>query len=111
LHLDFNGKQTQELLGERDLSMNEVVAVLGRALGKADLRYVQFPYDQVEKVLIQMGTPPKTAALFIEMFQGFNEGIVVPTEPRSAKNTTPASIESFVKEKFVPAYQGMAVGA
>jgi hypothetical protein len=70
---------------------------------------VQFPYDQVEKVLIQMGTPPKTASLFIEMFRSFNEGIVVPTEPRSAKNTT--SIESFVKEKFVPAYQGMAVGA
>jgi len=111
LNLDFNGKQTQELLGERDLSMNEVVAVIGRALGKAGLRYVQFPYDQVEKVLIQMGTPPKTAALFIEMFRGFNEGIVVPTEPRSAKNATPTSIESFVKEKFVPAYQGMAVGA
>jgi uncharacterized protein YbjT (DUF2867 family) len=111
LHLDFNGKQTQELLGKRDLSMNEAVAVIGRALGKADLRYVQFPYDQVEQVLIQMGTPPKTAALFIEMFRGFNEGIVVPTEPRSAKNTTPTSIESFVKEKFVPAYQGMAVGA
>ena len=111
LHLDFNGKQTQELLGERDLSMNEVVAVIGRALGKADLRYVQFPYDQVGKVLIQMGTPPKTAALFIEMFGGFNEGIVAPTEPRSANNTTPTSIEGFVKEKFVPAYQGMAVGA
>ena len=111
LHLDFNGKQTQELLGERDLSMNEVVAVIGRALGKADLRYVQFPYDQVGKVLIQMGTPPGTAALFIEMFRGFNEGMVVPTEPRSAKSTTPTSIESFVKEKFVPAYQGMAVGA
>jgi uncharacterized protein YbjT (DUF2867 family) len=111
LHLDFNGKQTQELLGERDLSMNEVVAVIGRALGKAGLRYVQFPYDQVEKVLSQMGTPPKTAALFIEMFRGLNEGVVVPTEPRSAKNTTPTSIESFVKEKFVPAYQGVAVGA
>jgi uncharacterized protein YbjT (DUF2867 family) len=111
LHLDFNGKQTQELLGERDLSMNEVVAVIERALGKAGLRYVQFPYDQVEKVLSQMGTPPKTAALFIEMFRGINEGIVVPTEPRSAKNTTPTSIENFVKEKFVPAYQGMAVGA
>jgi hypothetical protein len=58
-----------------------------------------------------MGTPPKTATLFIEMFRGFNEGIVVPTEPRSAKNTTPTSIDSFVKEKFVPAYQGMAAGA
>lgn len=111
LKLDFNGKQTRELLGERDLSMNEVAMIIGKALGKPDLRYAQFPYDQVEKVLIQMGTPPKTAAYFIEMFQGFNDGVVVGTEPRTAGNTTPASIETFVKEVFVPAYQGMAVGA
>lgn len=111
LKLDFNGKQNRNLLGERDLSMNEVVTVIARALNKSDLRYAQFPYEQVEKVLTQMGTPPKTAAYFIEMFQGFNEGLVVPTEPRSPENTTPTSIEAFVKEVFVPAYQGVAVGA
>jgi uncharacterized protein YbjT (DUF2867 family) len=111
LKLDFKGKQTQELLGERDLTMNEVTAVIGKALQKPDLRYAQFTYDQVQKVLVQMGTPPKTAAYFIEMFQGLNDGIVVPTEARSAENTTPTSIESFVKEVFVPAYQGVGVGA
>jgi len=111
LKLDFNGKQTQDLLGERDLSMNEVTSVIGRALNKPDLRYAQFPYDQVQQVLVQMGTPAKTAALFIEMFQGLNDGIVVGTEPRSEANTTRTSIEAFVKEVFVPAYQGTAVGA
>lgn len=111
LKLDFNGKHTQDLLGERNLSMSEVVAVMVKALGKPELRYVQFPYDEVEKVLIQSGTPPKTASLFSEMFRAFNEGIVKPTETRSAKNTTTTSIENFVKEKFVPTYQAMAVGA
>ena len=111
LNLDFTGKQTQELLGERDLSMNEVTAIIGKALNKPDLRYAQFPYDQVQQVLMQMGVPSKTAAYFIEMFRGFNEGIVVATEPRSQENTTPTSFEAFVKEVFVPAYQSMAVGA
>lgn len=111
LKLDFNGKQTRELLGERDLSMNEVTSVIAKALNNAELRYAQFPYDQVQQVLVQMGTPPKTAAYFIEMFQGINNGTVVATEPRSAENTTSTSIETFVKEVFVPAYQGMAVGA
>ena len=111
LKLDFNGKQTQELLGERDLSMNEVAAIIGKALNLPDLRYAQFPYDEVKQVLLQMGTPPKTAAYFIEMFQGFNEGIVVSTEARNAENTTPTSFETFVKEVFVPAYQGVAVSA
>jgi uncharacterized protein YbjT (DUF2867 family) len=111
LQLDFNGKQTQELLGERDLSMNDVTTVLGRALNRTDLRYAQFPYDQVQQVLMQMGTPVKTAASFIEMFQGINDDIVVGVEPRSARNTTRTSIETFTKEVFVPAYQGRAVGA
>jgi uncharacterized protein YbjT (DUF2867 family) len=44
LHLDFSGKQTRELLGERDLSMTEVTAVIAHGIGKPDLRYNQFPY-------------------------------------------------------------------
>ena len=111
LKLDFNAKQTRELLGQGDLSMNEVATAIGRAIGKSDLRYAQFPYDQVEQFLLQMGTPARTASYFIEMFRGINEGIVGATEPRTAENTTLTSIETFVKEAFLPAYQGQAVGA
>jgi uncharacterized protein YbjT (DUF2867 family) len=111
LKLDFSGKQTRELLGERDLNMNEVVNVIAKALNNTQLRYAQFPYDQVQQVLVQMETPPKTAAYFIEMFRGFNDGIVVATEPRAEENTTPTSIETFVRDVFVPAYQGIAVSA
>jgi len=111
LKLDFSGKQTQELLGERDLNMTEVAAVISRGIGKPDLRYVQFSYEQVEQTLVQMGLSAKTAAYLIEMFQGFNNGIVAGLEPRSTANTTPTSIETFVKEVFAPAYQGIAVGA
>ncbi len=111
LKLDFTSKHTHELLGQRDLSQNEVATVISKTLGKPDLRYMQFPYDQVEQVLVQMGTPPKTAACFIEMFQGINNGTVVSTETRNAENTTQTSIETFVKEVFLPAYQGRAVSA
>jgi uncharacterized protein YbjT (DUF2867 family) len=111
LKLDFNGKQVRELHGERDLTMNEVAAILGRGLNKPELRYAQFAYEQVQQVLVKMGSPPKTAATFIEMFQGINEGIVTAAEPRSAETTTETSFETFVKDVFVPAYQGMAVGA
>jgi uncharacterized protein YbjT (DUF2867 family) len=111
MKLDFNGKQTQELLGERDLSMNDVTTTISRSLNKSELRYVQFPYDQFEQVLSQMGIPPKTASLFIEMFKGFNDGLVAPQEPRSLANSTPTSIESFIRDHFLPAYQGKAVGA
>ena len=49
LDLDFSGKQTRELLGERDLSMKEATAVIARGIGKPDLRYQQFPYDQMQQ--------------------------------------------------------------
>ena len=51
LDLDIYGKETRELLGERDLSMTEVTAAIARGIGKPDLRYEQFSYDQVRQAL------------------------------------------------------------
>jgi len=111
LALDFSGNQTSELLGERDLSMTEVAAVIARGIAKPDLRYQQFPYDQVQQVLTQLGVPPKGAAMYIEMYKSINAGVLVPLEPRSKKNTTPTSIEQFVQDAFATAYQGKAPSA
>jgi uncharacterized protein YbjT (DUF2867 family) len=111
LDLDFSGKQTREVLGERDLSMTETTAVIARSIGKPDLRYQQFPYDQVQQVLMQLGVPPKGAAMYIEMYQAINAGALVPLEPRSRENTTPTSIERFVQDVFAPVYESKATSA
>jgi uncharacterized protein YbjT (DUF2867 family) len=111
LDLDFAGKETQELLGERDLSITEATAVIARGIGKPDLRYVQFPYEQVQQVLTQMGIPAKTAGQFIEMYAAINSGLVAGQEGRSAENTTPTSFERFVQDVFAPAYHGKAATA
>ena len=111
LNLDFSDKQTGELLGERDLPMNEATAILARGIGKPDLRYVQFPYEQVQQVLTQTGVLPKTAGQFIEMYKAMNEGVVAAQEPRSPENTTPTSFEKFVQDVFAPAYHGKAATA
>ena len=111
LDLDFSGKQTRELLGERDLSMTETTAVIARGIGKPDLRYEQFPYDQVQEVLTQLGVPPKGAAMYIEMYKAINAGVLVPLESRSRENTTPTSIEQFVQDVFAAAYHRKAPSA
>jgi uncharacterized protein YbjT (DUF2867 family) len=108
LDLDFSGKQTRELLGERDLSMAEATAIIARGIGKPDLRYVQVPYDQVQQGLEEMGMTPKKAAVYIEMFEAINAGVLAAQEPRSRENTTPTSFEKFVQDVFVPAYHGKA---
>jgi uncharacterized protein YbjT (DUF2867 family) len=111
LHLDFSGKQTRELLGERDLSMTEATAAIGRGIGQPDLHYVQFPYDQMQQGLEQIGMSPKKAAVYIEMFTAVNTGVLVPLEPRSPENSTPTSFETFVRDIFAPAYHGAASAA
>jgi uncharacterized protein YbjT (DUF2867 family) len=104
LDLDFSGKQTRELLGERDLSMAEATTLIGRGIGKPDLRYEQFTYDQAQQGLEQMGMPPKKAAVYIEMFEAINTGVLAAQEPRSRQNSTPTSFETFVQDVFAPAY-------
>ena len=108
LDLDFSGKQTCELLGERDLSMAEVTAIIARGIGKPDLRYQQFSYDQAQQGLEQMGMSPKKVTVYIEMFKAINAGVLAAQEPRSLENTTPTSFEQFVQDVFAPAYHEKA---
>ncbi len=111
LDLDFSGKQACELLGERDLSMTEATAVIAGGIGKPDLRYEQFPYDQVQQALTQTGFSLRKAAVYIEMFEAINAGLLAAQEPRSPENSTPTSFEKFVQDVFAPAYHGKAFTA
>jgi uncharacterized protein YbjT (DUF2867 family) len=107
---DFSGSSIQELHGQRDLSMKEAASIVGKSIDKPNLGYMQVPFLMLEPAFVQMGMPKKTAALLIEMWKGANAGLIVPQEKRSAKNTTPTTIESFVTEVFAPAYLGKPLG-
>ena len=111
LDLNFNDKQTRELLGERDLSYAEVAAIIGTAIGKPNLRYVQLPDEQIRAAFLQMGMSANVADLILEMSGALNSGHMIPLEERTAENTTPTSFESFVEEEFVPRYRGKATSA
>jgi uncharacterized protein YbjT (DUF2867 family) len=101
---DFSGHSIQELQGSRDLSMQEVASIVGRAIGKPALAYVQTPSAAMEAAFLQMGVPKKTVALLLEMWEGANAGRIAPEEQRNARNTTPTTIEWFVENVFAPAY-------
>jgi uncharacterized protein YbjT (DUF2867 family) len=100
---DFAGSSIQELHGQRDISMNETASIVGKAIGNPGVTYVQVPNPALEAVLLQMGMPSKTVNLLIEMWDGANAGLIRPQEQRSAGNTTPTSLETFVNEVFAPA--------
>ena len=108
LHPSVTGKQTRELLGQRDLNYAEVTSIIGQAIAKRDLKYVQMPDDQARGALVQMGMSEQFARLLLEMTASLNSGSMRALEPRRAQNTTPTSYETFVANTFVPAYQQQA---
>lgn len=105
---DIRGKQTRELLGQRDLDSTEATRIIGKAVGKPDLKYIQPPDDQIRVAMVQMGMSDNLARLFIEMASALNTGHMRPLEGRNAHNTTSTTFEDFVAEFFVPAYQQQA---
>jgi uncharacterized protein YbjT (DUF2867 family) len=105
LQLNFRGKQTRELQGQRDLDYAEVAAIMGKAIGKTDLGYVHAPDDQIRAAMIQMGMSDNFVGLLLEMTVALNSGTMRALELPNSNNTTPTSFETFVDEEFVPAYQ------
>jgi hypothetical protein len=95
--LDFSGKSHCELLGERDLALPEAIAILGHAIGREKLAYVRFEYEDFGRGMRNAGFSADAAVSMIELYRALNEGLVQPTAPRSAENTTPTSIEQFAR--------------
>lgn len=101
---DFAGKVVRDLLGQRDLSLNEATSVFGRAIGLPDLKYVQFSPEEAAKGLTGMGFSEDMASLFIEMSYALNDGLFAVGRPRTPENTTPTSIEEFASTTFATVY-------
>ncbi len=111
LKLEFQGKHTHELQGQRDLNYTEAAKIIGEAIGKPALAYVRLPDDQVVQTMSSMGIAKNFAALIVEMANAFNSGYAKTLERRSEKNTTHTSFETFAREVFLPAYKGQAASA
>jgi uncharacterized protein YbjT (DUF2867 family) len=109
--LNFSGKQTRELLGARNVSYAEAAKVIGPAVGRPELAYRQVPGAQAKPPMMQLGMSENMVDLLLEMIEALNSGQMRPLESRSAQNTTPTTIETFVTDVFVPAYRGRAARA
>jgi uncharacterized protein YbjT (DUF2867 family) len=111
LRLDFQGHQTHELLGQRDISYAEATAIIGKAIGNPGLQYQQLPDEQLRPNLASLGMSPNFIDLLLEMSAAMNSGHLKALESRKAQNTTPTSFERFAAERFVPAYQALSNAA
>jgi uncharacterized protein YbjT (DUF2867 family) len=102
--LGFSGKQVQELHGQRDLSMEEAVQIIGGAIQMPELHYEQVPNLDFVNSLLDSGVSEHVAGLMDEVVNGINRGHLRMATARNAASTTPTSFESFVKTSFEPAH-------
>jgi uncharacterized protein YbjT (DUF2867 family) len=104
---DFKGFAVRELLGPRDLSLDEATRIIGAAIGRPDLKYVQFPYEAALDAMVSAGLSTSMASLYVDMSKGFNEGRIKPVGGRTAHSTTPTRFEDFAADVLAPAFRAM----
>lgn len=101
---DFTGSSVRYLLGQRDLSMNEAAAIIGKRINRLGLPYVTFSYADAEQSLVAAGLSPDVSRGYIEMSKAFNEGRIFKNLKRTADSTTKTSFEVFCDEVLLPLY-------
>ncbi len=104
----FKGHEVRYLLGPADLTMSEATRVLGEAVGKPELNYVQFPEDGFRHAMSGIGMSRSVIEAMIEMQRGFNAGKIRPSRERDAESTTPSTLEEFANAVFARAYRAAA---
>ena len=97
LKLDFSGKKVQFVLGPKDVDSIEVARIFGNAIGKPDLKYVQFSYEDISKTLQNYGFSVDSANAMVQMQRKFNEGVLYDPSDRNEENTTATTVEEFSK--------------
>ena len=105
---DFAGNDVLELHGPAAYTMAEAATILGNAIGKPCLPYVQFPIDGARQAMLGMGMSPDGAGRLLEMITAFNDGTIQPTQPRSPATTTATTLAAWAVRDFAGAFNAGA---
>jgi uncharacterized protein YbjT (DUF2867 family) len=97
MYLDFTGSSVRELLGERDISLDEIAKIIGKAIRTPRVKYSQFSYGNTIKALVGMGMSRDVAQSFVDLSKAANEGILYRGIRRTPESTTGTSFEEFAK--------------
>jgi uncharacterized protein YbjT (DUF2867 family) len=107
LDLNFKGQTIEYVLGPEDLTFSQIATIIGNAVGKPDLMYVQFSFEEAKKSMVSSGfVSENLAQLFNELSEGMNSGKVLNAHKRTKENSTPTTMAEFAKV-LVQAYHQM----
>ncbi|MFC4307948.1 NAD(P)H-binding protein [Steroidobacter flavus] len=101
----FSGKRVLHLHAPRLYTMRESTQLLGAAIGKPDLAYVQADLVQGKAALLQFGLSASGADQIAEMSAAFSAGLLNGEYEKGPTELAPTTLESFAATVFKPAYE------
>jgi len=103
VNLDFTGKSVQAVMGPRDYTYSEFTEIIGKAIGKPELPYVQIPAEQAKQVFLGNGFSEDFVDNLLGMAVAIEDGIF-NYQKRDASNSSATTAEEFVNEIYLPIY-------
>ena len=99
------GKRLLHLRAPRLYSMRDSTALLGAAIGKPKLAYVQAEPAQAKAAMMQHGFSASVAAMFEEMSAAFSARRLDGEYEKGPTEVTPTLLEQFASDVFRPAFE------
>jgi uncharacterized protein YbjT (DUF2867 family) len=102
LQQPFTGK-TVRYIASDERTLDEVASVLGKVIGKPDLKWVEFTDEQLLQGMLQAGLPHEFARSYTEMGTAVREGILWDDYLQHKPEFSKTKLEDFAGE-FAAAY-------
>lgn len=100
----FKGRKVRYVTSD-EVSCNELATILGKAIGKPDLKWVIIPDEQLLKGMVASGMNPKIAAGLVEMNAAGHTGKLYEDYDRHRPILGRVKLTDFAKE-FAAVYNG-----
>jgi len=95
---EFTGKSVRYLVSD-DRTLGPIATVLGTAIGKPELPWVEFTDEQALNGMLQNGLPPEIARNFVEMGTAIRSGVLWEDyDQNKPKVKGSINLEAFAKE-------------
>ena len=95
---DWTGVSVREITGPRDLTYPSIARIIGAAIDKRGLEYVQLPYDAMAEAFLQAGFSSDVARQYVGLSRAINEGRVAALGAHGKRHVGTTSFETFASE-------------
>jgi uncharacterized protein YbjT (DUF2867 family) len=101
--LDFKGHSYKYVVSDES-GTDEIASLIGKEIGKPDLKWVKFPAADFKNVLLSFGFAEGAANDYVEMFTTLGKGLLFEDYVKVKPKLYKTSVEDFAK-KFAALYR------